>query len=294
MLTATKYARTRHLVAALLAASFPSRGESQFVAPAKLPMPFSVKRTIDLLCDNDGNASKQAKKQSNKAKNNFSAVGPVVELGFADFDSLQKRIDRSPGTFRHRTGNKDGYEGFSRAALRNFLKVKHGNDVSSIGEGSAVVLEAIVMGARHANSWPLGGNGESVNCDSNRMNRSDIHIELVEQIGDIGNSRKRLTAEISPHYRPIVWERFDTHSLTSPHVVDITDINGAKPLRGQPGIKELIGQRVRIHGHLYFDDVHRPCFKSCRLSTWEIHPVYSIDVRDRGKWVTFHEWASSR
>lgn len=135
-----------------------------------------------------------------------------------------------------------------------------------------------------------------VNCDHKWMNKNDIHIALVEKPNEVGDNTKRLTAEISPHFRPIIWERFDTDDRTAPHVVDITDINDNKPLKGKPGIKELFGKTVRIHGHLYFADVHRPCFHTpCRrLSTWEVHPVYWIDVEENKEWVPFHEWASKR
>src|SRR6185503_18630762 len=108
---------------------------------------------------------------------------------------------------------------------------------------------------------------------------------------------RRLTAEMSPHYRPLIWERFDTDPRTASHVDnEIRDIAGVHRLQGKPGIKELVGQRVRIYGHLFFDDVHRPCrCTPCnRLSTWEVHPVYGIDVEENGQWVPFHEWAAKR
>ncbi len=271
-----------------------------FTPPRALPMPFAERRQMDLFCDNDGASNDPDKKKSNKAKNNFSAPAPAVSLTFADFVLLQKKIDDAPGTFPPRTGH-DGYNNkkFSRSKLRDIITVSDGGSSTLIGERDRVVLIAIVKSARHAHSWPLGAgeNGEDVNCDSDRMNRNDIHIELVEKEHDIDDNSKRLTAEISPHFRPLIWERFDTNDKTAPNVVDVTDINNNKRLTGKPGIKELRGKTVRIYGHLYFDDVHRPCFEGppCkRLSTWEVHPVYWIDVEENKEWVPFHEWASRR
>jgi len=33
--------------------------------------------------------------------------------------------------------------------------------------------------------------------------------------------RSSVTAEINPHFRPAVWDRFDSNACTSPHVTNI-------------------------------------------------------------------------
>jgi hypothetical protein len=288
--------------ALLVLSALPMVSGAQFVAPRAMPMPFAEKRAIDQSCDNDGSGTSAQKRASNKAKNDFTAPAPAIALTFGDFKKLQDRIDQGVPSVTPRPGqNDDGYDivmfPAGRSMLEDLITVNDGNRSVSVGEGKRVVLEAHVKSARHANSWPLGASeqGESVNCKQKWMNRNDIHIELVEKFPqDVADDKKRVTAEISPHFRPIVWERFDTNDKTAPEVVDVTDINGNKPLAGKPGIKELIGQKVRIYGHLYFDDVHKPCKKSCRLSTWEIHPVYWIDVEENKVWIPFHEWAARR
>jgi len=98
-----------------------------------------------------------------------------------------------------------------------------------------------------------------------------------------------VTAEIIPHFRPPLWDRFDTNECTSPHVTN------PLPVRGQ---------RVRITGQLFFDGSHTP--GPCgglmgphafpRRAVWEIHPVYAIEVFDaaKNKFVTLEEWAQGK
>ena len=64
---------------------------------------------------------------------------------------------------------------------------------------------------------------------------------------------------------------------------------------------------MRFTGQVFFDASHRPCVNgkpvesSRRVSAWEIHPVYAIDVcintslsgcprTDASKWMPLHEW----
>lgn len=70
-----------------------------------------------------------------------------------------------------------------------------------------------------------------------------------------------VTVEISPHFRP---ERWDGHTLLSAN-----------------------DHPLRFTGQLMYDAAHRPCSGSpptrgyqlpSRVSNWEIHPVYQIDV----------------
>jgi hypothetical protein len=95
-----------------------------------------------------------------------------------------------------------------------------------------------------------------------------------------------ITAEISPHFRPAVWDKFDS-----------------APYR--PVFQKY---PVRITGTLLFDAAHRPCTNSIpsagnpvRISVWEIHPVYAIDVcryttlarckaGDQSAWIPFDQY----
>jgi hypothetical protein len=70
-----------------------------------------------------------------------------------------------------------------------------------------------------------------------------------------------------------------------------TTRDGTTPHRRSPHYeKEVLTQTriaerpVRVTGQLFFDASHRPCVNGepqeslQRISLWEIHPVYSIDV----------------
>jgi len=54
---------------------------------------------------------------------------------------------------------------------------------------------------------------------------------------------------------------------------------------GSASLKDLAHDKVlvRIGGHLMYDASHRPCIgdirgRPNRASTWEIHPVYSVET----------------
>ncbi|MGB7922020.1 MAG: hypothetical protein WCF57_02115 [Pyrinomonadaceae bacterium] len=90
-----------------------------------------------------------------------------------------------------------------------------------------------------------------------------------------------ITAEISPHFWPDSWSDLDDYWIYNP---------------------------VRLTGQLFFDASHKPCkpgqpARPARLSNWEIHPVYAIDVcknstlggcpaDDDSKWTPFHVWVT--
>jgi len=90
----------------------------------------------------------------------------------------------------------------------------------------------------------------------------DMHLVVISS-SDRENTPecKSVTVEISPHFRPDKWDA-DTILSANDH-----------PLR--------------FTGQLMYDAAHRPCSGSpptsgfqapSRVSSWEIHPVYAIDV----------------
>lgn len=148
-------------------------------------------------------------------------------------------------------------------------------DGFSVGEGSYVVFVGYVMHVKIAGK-------ESVNCHSSGVLNNDTHIHL----GLSGSLCNSVTAELSPHFRPIEYSRF--------HYKEHVETLKARP--------------VRIKGSLFFDASHKPCSSSgalsghpARRSICEIHPVYYIDVckktsltsckaDDETKWTPFEEW----
>ena len=98
------------------------------------------------------------------------------------------------------------------------------------------------------------------------------------------SKRHQLCGQPKSHYRPKDWTR--------------TILNG------------LTRRPVRITGQLFFDASHKPCHDGKankgdprRMSIWEIHPVYQVDVcrntsmsgcpfDDEDKWIPLNEWDS--
>ena len=179
----------------------------------------------------------------NLAKNNFCAAGPPVNIDFDVLHQLQADAAK-PGSGI--TFGSDSQLPRDRGVLRN-LPTKAG----PLREGTVVRMVAFVMDAHYSNL----GTGESVNCHQPDKESNDIHIVLADsyQEKDECNS---VTAEMSPHFRPEVWDPNDLNQKNS-HL-------------------------YRFTGQLFFDASHRPCSggkgSPKRSSLWEIHPVYALDI----------------
>lgn len=116
-------------------------------------------------------------------------------------------------------------------------------------------------------------------CNKSGAEKNDIHIDVLKDPED--HICSSVTVEIIPHYRP--------------------------KLYGVPYLKELQDRPFRFTGQLFFDGAHKACQSPegpgenpKRISVWEIHPVYKIDVckhRDLRKckaadekvWLAFHD-----
>lgn len=148
----------------------------------------------------------------------------------------------------------------------NYLTVPEDrSDIASLGEGTKVRFTGYIDKVKYANVYV----GEGVNCKELGADNNDIHIELKETKNG-KNKCKRISAEIVPHYRPNEW-------------------NVAKLDRAQE-----LGLKVRLTGQLFFDASHTACSdpdsEGYRASSWEIHPVYRVEVLSYGKWIDIHEW----
>jgi hypothetical protein len=86
----------------------------------------------------------------------------------------------------------------------------------------------------------------------------------------VPNACESFTAEITPHFRPDQWLVLSTLHKTQ-----------AKTAWERIVALEL-DRPLRITGQMFFDGSHRPCVgeegRPPRISVWEIHPVYGIDV----------------
>lgn len=137
----------------------------------------------------------------------------------------------------------------AQVKLANLSDDRH--ELTTLGEGTYVEYIAFIQDAHYSDV----GSGEAVNCKIPGNSTNDIHIVLVRDPND--DPCNSTTAEMIPHFRPEAW----------------TDKN-------VDSVKE---HPVRIRGPLFYDDAHKPCSGTSRpspnrISVWEIHPVYSLDV----------------
>ncbi|HEY0101453.1 MAG TPA: hypothetical protein VGB76_21185 [Pyrinomonadaceae bacterium] len=225
-----------------------------------------MKRPIDDACPRGGSAASTdptgAHALENLAKNNFCVKGDPVPVTYNAFVGLQTAVNNMP--------DLPWGEGTRLPPDRSKLlglKIKDSGRSLTLGEGTKVVFVGYVMDAKHDDT----AKGEDVNCKIPGNESNDIHISLRTVPGAQAAAPKgkpdlrcnSITAEISPHFRPAVWDKFDS-----------------APYRA-------VFQKypVRITGTLLFDAAHRPCENGIpsagnpvRISVWEIHPVYAIDV----------------
>ena len=253
--------------------------EDAFVPACSLPSPLDeIKKhhPVDAQCGPEGTGDNAAQKAQNVVKSNFCATGTRLVLTRDVFKTLQQKTKalRAAGEIEYGGENPPA----DRSKLRDLITAQG----VTIGDGSLVRYVALVSEARHSNV----GDGESVNCDKKGSASNDIHLDLVRALtGE--TACQKLSAEMSPHFRPVSWNRVagtgSTKKRTSPF--------GPTP--------------VRITGQLFFDGSHVPCGEvgqrpMKRLSNWEIHPVYAIDVcafdsltqcpeNDDSVWTPLHE-----
>ena len=261
------------------APSTPDRDEGQQVPAECIPPAFggeddAIVRPIDRAttgCGLEGDGTDKQAAQ-NVVKNNFCAwqnTEPAL-VTRKSFDQLMKQLP-SGVPF----GDRDTIPtAEQRKLLQNFYTTTEGD---TIGEGSFVVFVAFLLEGHF-------GGGESVNCGRTKRADVDIHLALVTQKPSTLDLKNRgpvecssMTAEISPHHRPIEWDILGriTGTPAAQKLVKALD-----RLEGEDLLRPL-----RIKGQLMFDASHVTCNGNTpikgqppRRSGWEIHPVYSIDV----------------
>jgi hypothetical protein len=239
------------------------------------PIPFAgiaKHRSIDDTClargdvpDPPVNQDQAAHTLQNLAKNNFCATGPPALVTFISFKRLQQKLDQKESAAK--TWDQQNLP-TDRSV---FLSVHTTSEGATIGEGTLVTFAGWLKKTRP-------GGSESCNCDD--PDALDVHVVLIRS-SDAPECRS-VTAEISPHFQPDQWNR-DT----------------LKSVRDHP---------LRFTGQLMYDAAHRPCphkhsTDPSRVSSWEIHPVYAIDVctkkslssckadnNDRAVWVPLDQW----
>jgi hypothetical protein len=170
-----------------------------------------------------------------------------------------------------------------------------------VGEGTLVRFIGFLAKGKYSNTGK--GNGESVNCNLTDREENDIHLVIAPSKPSTTASAaaldtlecKSVVAEITPHSRPEPWEVLGNLHKTS----------GSSAASKIAGLS--LNRPMRFTGQAFFDASHRPCKagkpqdSSKRVSNWEVHPVYAIEVcknttlsacKDSNKsvWVPLHKW----
>ena len=228
-----------------------SQTQTPFKPGCQLPFEeIKVKHNIDKACPIQGKATEtnsKANANQNKVKNNFCAEGDPKPFTVANAIALHKKVMD---------------KGISFGTASQVPEDRSG--LKELGEGTVVTFTGYIQHAKYSNV----SSGESVNCKKKGAENNDIHIELIEKKTE-EDVCKRISAEISPHFRPDEW-----------NVDNLSEIEEKKI-------------KVRISGQLFFDASHGACPDNedgYRASSWEIHPVYKIEVYVNKKWIKFSEW----
>jgi hypothetical protein len=165
----------------------------------------------------------------------------------------------------------------AKASAEDLKNLADRSPLNKLGEGRYVEYVAFIQDAHYSDV----AKGEAVNCNIPGNDTNDIHIVLVQNPAD--DPCSSTTAEMIPHYRPAIW----------------TDKN----------LMAVKQHPVKVKGPLLYDDSHTPCSGTSRpnpkrISLWEIHPVYSLQVcrlldldqcrssTNASDWVALEEWSS--
>lgn len=245
----------------LSAALVQAQTDTRFDPGCELPFSeIAVEREIDGKCGAAGSSPDPRVQAQNRMKNNFCAEGEPTLLLKKHFQKMQW-LAEGAGVTRGK-----GKEPLDRSPLVDLYTFARG----TVGEGSLVQHAALIDEVLYLSQKAV----ESVNCESEKNSWRDIHVEL----GEWPNPRDgaRVTAEISPHFRPDSWTPDNLEKV------------------------RVAGKAVRLTGQLFYDSSH--IATGYRTSSWEIHPVYQIEVcssddlaacragRDGTTWTNLHVW----
>jgi hypothetical protein len=210
----------------------------------------SVNHPIDTQCGNEGafgptDLDTPQHRAQNSAKNNLCATGTPSRVTIFTMKKLQQITNQMKAAHHLKFGGRNILPD-DRSVLQTLWTTSDGN---SVGEGSLVQYVGFIEKTKP-------GGSETVNCGLSGAENNDIHIVLAgtKQAAECSS----ITAEMIPHLRPTSWNRTVLNTIQRP---------------------------VRVRGQLFFDASHVPCSggapvgtNPARVSNWEIHPVYGIDV----------------
>jgi len=137
-------------------------------------------------------------------------------------------------------------------------------------EGKAVRVEGFL-------AMTKDGGQEGVNCGD--AHRVDTHMELVDtdQIDPKTNRQKHIVAEVTP------WFHEDIPAWTTQGLGGFASYLGGYTAQHQ----SRPPTKIRIYGHLFFDEAHAGNAGTWRGTAWEIHPITRIEIFEDGEFKEF-------
>jgi len=183
-----------------------------FNAGCSLPWSGGQSHEIDQRCPNEGCAKRDPDKAQNRIKNNLCSTGTPVQISVTSIDQLQAAVDKLVQQGQLTYGKTGPPQPADRAKLQGLSTVDSNGHPVTLGEGKLVMLDAFVFDAKHDDTFPFGFKGEGVNCNNSLFEWNDIHVALVETA--TAQECSSVTTEIIPHFRPAVWDRFDSNTCT--------------------------------------------------------------------------------
>ena len=230
----------------------------------------AVVHAVDNTCGITGDATAPGDKAQDRQKNNLCAKAPARVITIKDLKALQKAVDATGVDYgSEHTPPPHAGPPADRSTL--FAKLASG----SANEGDLVSFIGYIVEAK-------AGSNETVDCHCTKADAIDVHIALADHLlklqakpanaskeeehaitvsNDAALCSNSFVAETIPHKRPAALE-----------------LKAIEPLRDKKSI-------VKITGQLFFDGSHRPCKGKTpgsgdpsRLTVFEIHPVYDIEV----------------
>ena len=299
--------RRRHLTGLVLAAitAVPLLAQNHpFVAGCSLPFT-GEPHDIDDKCAREGDPDGGPNgKLQNQFKTNFCASDDPITVTDVTFKNLQAATDdlKSHGHLHFGSPTNEPHVD-ERSQLADLAITNP--DGESVGEGKRVRMVAYLLHADFS-------GGETVNCNSRDhkilpggQEYLDIHVYLsktkpvkpVTKADNVRRDCRSMTAEIIPHQRPSALNKIAAFhdKKTGAKAFDL--IAAAK-----------LNRPMRFTGQMFFDGAHTPCAGDNdenagpkRFSSWEIHPIYAMDVckfTTKAKcrvdhdsdWKSFEEW----
>ena len=240
---------------------------SFLVSRCKAPYNEVPQKGLDIeSCGLAGDAKKDSGEEAqNPVKNDLCQSGTAQVITIADFSELQQAVEASGMTFGRNNVPTDRSPLHSLPTLSSGAQLQESSLVTFVG----FLAEEHYM-PKSESKPKKGKGGESVNCHTVQHEGADIHLAFATKTGRIKMTNnpnknallcKTISGEMIPHLRPEVWNNDNLDQVIE------------------------LGRPVRVTGQLFFDASHRPCEGNtpgggdpARLTSWEIHPIYTFEV----------------